>query len=115
MFKLNFSEDCTVHDLAIQVKEGITLQIGSDEFTELLLFINKLIGGDAEHIFTVLANNTSDSLNYQMALCWLDSNGFGHTSFSEIQLGLHARRNLKQANTGLQSFQDSYIFPDFLN
>lgn len=113
MFKLNFSEDCTVHDLAIQIKAQACEQMGEAKFVQLLLFVNKLIGGEIEHILAVLTNNPIDSLNYQMALCWLDSNGFGYTRFAELEVGLRARIATQRTNKKYR-FGD-WSLPDSLN
>ncbi len=88
MADLSFSDDITVHQLAAQIRTLMRHRMSEAEFSQLLLFMDKLIQGDLERVLAVLRRNPIASNDYQLALCWLDGNGYGGTRFAQLEAGL---------------------------
>ena len=87
-FELSFSDDITVHEVASQIKTFALSQMTESEFSQRLLFMDKIIKGDLEKIITILSRNPTTSHDFQLAICWLDGNGYGGTPFAQLQAGL---------------------------
>lgn len=85
---LNLNLKTTVHELAIQLRQGRCAKYGEAHFAKAMLLFDEVVEGDVRQVLAVLKVAEPHEARFQYAVCWLDGKGHGNSSFLELMASL---------------------------